>query len=94
MIEAEKDELDDRYDSMECGEDHWEAFQDGLCRGPVHKAGDRVLQPAPALLRRDARRRVAAGKTRRAAAHPGRPAVRTSGTHALPWTLRIRNTGV
>lgn len=29
MIEAEKDELDDRYDSMECGEDHWEAFQDG-----------------------------------------------------------------
>ena len=29
LIEAEKDELDDRYDSMESSEDHWEAFQDG-----------------------------------------------------------------
>ena len=27
--EAEKDELDYRYDSMESSEDHWEAFQDG-----------------------------------------------------------------
>ena len=29
LIEAEKDELDYRYDSMESSEDHWEAFQDG-----------------------------------------------------------------
>ena len=38
MLEAEKDELDDRYDSMECGEDHWEAFQDGYAR-PCSQAG-------------------------------------------------------
>ena len=29
LVESEKEELDDRYDSMEIDEDHWEAFQDG-----------------------------------------------------------------
>jgi len=29
LVRAEKDELDDRYDSEECCEDHWEACQKG-----------------------------------------------------------------
>lgn len=29
LIIEEKDELDDRYDKEERGEDHWEMFQDG-----------------------------------------------------------------
>ena len=29
LIAEEKDELDDRYDKEDHGEDHWEMFQDG-----------------------------------------------------------------